>query len=350
MATLKDVAQLAGVSATTVSIIVNGKAKQRQLSQTTIDRVNDAIRKLNYQPSISARALRSTEAPAFTVGIYWVSDFRSAFLSRFLTGIQNKKLCSDVNMNIVICPYKANELSAETALYQSNTYNAVIIANASERDMKYIHDNPIPIPTVLSNRESELYHTVFIDNIELGRKAARHLLERNVKNIGIISLNDAYFSMNSSTKGFFEVSREHSLILKPEHLISTGFTMDEGYEAGKSIINSGSLPEGIFCDNDSSAIGLIRAFREHQIRIPEEVQVIGVGLGNLNYTNYTVPSITVVDVPLEILAEQCLTIVEKIATHEAEELIHLKFDSTLYQRDSTSRISAECPGTGKAGS
>lgn len=108
---------------------------------------------------------------------------------------------------------KANELSAETALYQSNTYNAVIIANASERDMKYIHDNPIPIPTVLSNRESELYHTVYIDNIELGRKAARHLLERNVKNIGIISLNEAYFSMNSSTKGFFEVSREHSLIL-----------------------------------------------------------------------------------------------------------------------------------------
>lgn len=144
--------------------------------------------------------------------------------------------------------------------------------------------------------------------------------------------------MNSSTKGFFEVSREQSLNLKPEHLISTGFTMDDGYEAGKSIINSGSLPDGIFCDNDSSAIGLIRALREHQIKIPEEVQVIGVGLGNLNYTNYTSPSITVVDVPLEKLAEQCLAVVEKIASHEAEGLIHLEFDSTLYQRDSTRRI------------
>jgi len=338
LATLKDVAQLAGVSPTTVSIIVNGKAKQRQLSQATIEKVNNAVRILNYQPSISARTLRSTAAPGFTVGIYWVSDFRSAFLSRFITGIQDQKLKTDTNMNIVICPYKSGELCNETALYQTNTYNAVIIANASEPDMKYIHDNPIPSPTVLSNRESDLYHTVYIDNIELGRKAARHLIERNVRSIGIVSLNDAYFSMNSSTKGFFEVCRENNLQLKPEHLISTGYTMENGYEAGKKIITSGSLPDAIFCDNDSSAIGLIRALREEQIQVPQQVQVIGIGLGSLNYTAYTCPSITIVDVPLETLAMHCLQVVEKIASHQADETLHLCFDSTLYQRESTTNI------------
>jgi len=335
LATLKDVAQLSGVSPTTVSIIVNGKAKQRQLSQKTIDKVNDAIRALNYQPSISARALRSTDAPVFTVGVYWVSDFRAAFLSRFITGIQEQKLKSDIKMNIVICPYKSNELYKETALYQSNTYNAVIIANASETDLDYIHENPIPIPTVLNNRVSELYHTVSIDNVELGRKSARHLAERGVRSIGIISLNDAYFSMNSSTRGFLQTARELNLVLKPEHLISTGYTMRDGYQAGLELLQSGNCPEAVFCDNDSSAIGLVKVLNEHHIKIPEQVQIIATGLGSPNYTEFITPSVTIVDVPLEKLAAKCLEVVEKIATHTLNSEVHLNFDSVLYQRDST---------------
>lgn len=335
MTTLKDVAKYTGVSATTVSLIVNGKAKQRQISEETVDKVTKAIKELKYQPSISARILRSTDASVFTVGVYWVSDFRSAFLSRFLTGIQNQKLRTDVKMNIVICPYKSGELCNESSLYHTNTYNAVIIANASEKDMRHIHDNPIPIPTILSNRESDLYNTVYIDNIELGRKAARHLLERGARKIGIISLNDAYFSMNSSTRGFMEVIQENNLPLKQEHMISVGYTMDEGYKAGISIMESGSLPDAIFCDNDSSAIGLVRALQERSIKIPEEIQVISIGLGNPNYTKFTTPSITIVDVPLETLGEKCLELAEGIAKHCTDEKIHFYFDSTLYKREST---------------
>ncbi len=335
MSTLKDVAAMAGVSATTVSIIVNGKADQRQISQQTRDRVMEAVRKLNYQPSISARALRGTEAQVFTVGVYWVSDFRSAFLSRFISGIQEQKLRSKFKANIVICPYKSNELHKEKSLYQLNTYNAVIIANASEKDMNYIHKHPLPIPAVISNRESSLYHTVSIDNLELGRKAARHLIERGVRSVGVVSLNNSYFSMNSSTKGFLEVCHEAHLTLRPEHLISTGYTVKEGADAGKEFLANGPLPDAIFCDNDSSAIGLAYTLNRNNVRIPEQVQLIATGQGNPNYTQYYSPSVTIVDVPLELLAAKCLEIVEKIANHQAEEPIHLHFDSTLLKGEST---------------
>ena len=71
------------------------------------------------------------------------------------------------------------------------------------------------------------------------------------------------------------------------------------------------------------------------MRIPEQVQLIATGQGNPNYTQYYSPSVTIVDVPLELLAAKCLEIVEKIANHQAEEPIHLHFDSTLLKGEST---------------
>lgn len=102
-----------------------------------------------------------------------------------------------------------------------------------------------------------------------------------------------------------------------------------------TIINSGSLPDAVFCDNDSSAIGLLRAFNAHKIKVPDQVQIIATGLGSVNYTRFTIPSISIVDVPLELLAENCLQIVEKIAKHQIDDKVHILFDSLLIRREST---------------
>ncbi len=335
MATLKDVSKLAHVSATTVSIIVNGKAEERHISQKTVDKVNAAVRKLNYQPSISARALRSSEANKFTIGIYWVSDFRSSFLSRFINGIQAAKMQLTLDMNIVICPFKPNELYKETALYQTNAFNAVIIATASQEDLKYIHKNPTAIPAILNNRDSQIYHTVKIDNTALGYKAVQHLTERGVKSVGIVALEKEYHAMNSSTKGFIEACKKAKIQLKAEDIIYTGFSGEDGYQAAQEFLKHDKLPDAIFCDNDSNAIGLAAYFNRHGIKVPDEIQIIAVGIGNPAYTRLYCPSITIVNIPLEKLAEEALMIIDAIAQNKIKEPQHLLFDSVLLQREST---------------
>lgn len=338
MATLKDVSKLAKVSATTVSIIVNGKTKERHISEETVQRVNAAIRELNYQPSISARALRNPGANKFVVGLYWVNDFRSSFLARFLTGIQAAKLKMQRDINLVICPYKPDELYKETDLFQTDRFNAVIIATASQADMKYLNENPVPVPTILNNRDSSIYHTVKIDNQELGHKAAKHLLERKVKTVGIVSLKAQNHAMNNSTKGFMDACAKMHMEVKPEFIIEAGMYMEDGYNVGKIFAKAENLPDAIFCDNDSTAIGLIAYFNKIGIRVPEDIQVIAVGIGNSNYTRFYNPSITIVNIPLEQLAEAAMMIIEKIADNRINEPQHLLFDSNLLQRESTKML------------
>lgn len=335
MATINDVAKMAGVSSTTVSIIVNGRAAERKISETTIVKVLDAVKVLNYQPSISARMLRSTGSDTFTVGIYWVSDYRYAFSSRFLKGVQDAKMKSKINMNIVICPYKANELYKETALYKTNSFNAVIIANTSQKDMKFIHDNPLPLPVVLNNRQSDIYNTVTNDNKEVGRKAAYHLLARGAKTFGLVSLTNGFYAMNRSTEGFLQVCEEHNITIKPEHRLLMTNWSEGGFNAVDKFLNSGPLPDGIFCDNDAAALGLITAFNKHTVKVPKQVQVVATGLLDPSFTYFCSPSITIVSVPLEKMGEGCIKIVERIANHKINEPVHLKFASELFQREST---------------
>ena len=180
MATIKDVANLAGVSVSTVSVIINGKAEERKISILTKKKVEEAIKQLNYQPSVSARRLRSNESNVYTVGVFWASDFRISFLSRFISGLQSEILKLKVPIDIAVCPYRTDKLRQEKRLYSLNTYNAVIIVNSTDIDNEYISNNPIPIPAVLFNRESEIYHTVGIDNTDAGRKSANHLISAGV--------------------------------------------------------------------------------------------------------------------------------------------------------------------------
>lgn len=337
MATIKDVAQMAGVSVTTVSIIINGKSEERQISRQTQERVQQAIQALNYQPSFSARALRGTDAQVFTVGLYWVLDYRSAFLSRYLTGIQTAMVHSDVKMNIVICPYKPNEIHKEKSLYQTNSYNAVIIANLSGKDYRYIHRHPLPMPAVINNRPSDKYHSTFVDVNEIGQKAAQHLLERGVRHPAVISMNSDNYAMNNSASGFIEAYRKQGIEIPKENLLSIPYSIESGFLAGEQLLSHQVPPDGIFCDSDPLAYGLLHSFNRKGIRIPEDIKVISTGLGNPNYARFSTPSLTTVDIPLEEMGQKCFAIVEKIARGESSAPFQEQLDSVLYERESTQK-------------
>ena len=87
MATIKDVAKAAGVSVTTVSIIINGKAEERKISEATRDRVLETMRELGYQPNLSARRLRNQDSKKPVIAFFWPIDYRTTILTSSVTMI-----------------------------------------------------------------------------------------------------------------------------------------------------------------------------------------------------------------------------------------------------------------------
>lgn len=335
MATIKDVAKMAGVSVSTVSIIINNKANERKISIETQRKVQDVIRQLNYQPSVAAKRLRSNVSDSYTVGVFWASDFRTAYLSRLMMGLQSEMLKIKMPLDIVICPYVADNLHLEKKLYNTNAYNAILLANTSEKDDEFIHKNIISTPTVLYNRESHIYHTVGIDNELAGKKAAMHLISTGIKSAAMICHKSLYVGMTKRNKGFYKTCLENNVDIDKEKIIFINSTMKEGAEAAQKMLEEKELPDAIFCDSDSIAQGLMYTFNRNNIHVPKDVQVISMGMASMDYNQYYTPSITVVDVPMEMLAAKCLRLLKGVASHQITEPKHEIYDTQLILREST---------------
>ncbi|MDR1902021.1 MAG: LacI family DNA-binding transcriptional regulator [Treponema sp.] len=106
MPTIKDVAALAGVSRTTVSIILNGKAEERKIPPETCDKIEWAIKELDFRPNMNARRLRSTQIQRPVIAFYWPLDYRINMLAWFLNSIQSECKRKNLTVNLLLSPIK----------------------------------------------------------------------------------------------------------------------------------------------------------------------------------------------------------------------------------------------------
>ncbi|MBO8434226.1 MAG: LacI family DNA-binding transcriptional regulator [Tyzzerella sp.] len=341
MATIKDVARLSGVSVSTVSIILNGQARARKISTKTEKKVLEAIKELNYNPSVSARKLRSNEEEKYTIGIYWALDFTTGFLARFINGIQNEILKSKLPVTTVICPFESNNLKNEKALKSMSTYNAVLIANINVSDREFLNENQLPIPAIIVNRQFNNYHTVCIDNKKAGETVANHMLSRGLRDIGMVVQggNEAFYGMKERGLSFFETFKKRGVDISKENVVRVENSLSGGVKAGEYFLNKGNIPKGIFVDSDVMAQGLMHCFNRNGINVPNDCEIVSVGIGPKDFSEHFTPSITVVDMPIEEMGSQCIKLISEILEHNIEdEKKHILLDTNLIVRESSPAI------------
>ena len=138
MATIKDVAKQAGVSVTTVSIIINGKAEERKISAATQQRVAEAMRDLGYQPNLSARRLRSQENERPVIAFFWPLDYRVSILASFLNFIQIEIAESGFDCEMMIQTYENDKLEQYGTTFLKNGYSGAIIGACSAKDQQWL--------------------------------------------------------------------------------------------------------------------------------------------------------------------------------------------------------------------
>ncbi len=173
MSTIKDVAKRAGVSPTTVSIILNGKAEDRKISQATLEKVMNAVRDLDYQPNLSARRLRSNEIKKPSLAFFWPSDHRTNIMATFINYIQEELIAHQYDCELVIQTYQNDHLDEKASIFAKNSYNAMIIGASSLHDVEFRKYPPNPRsfssterppctpPSVLMTRPSAVRQPVF---------------------------------------------------------------------------------------------------------------------------------------------------------------------------------------------
>lgn len=307
MATIKDVAALAGVSLSTVSIVANGKGGQRNISKATQERVIWAMREVGYRPSIAARKLRGgSERRQLTV--FWADDFREIMLARFLRGLHAhiERLQLDVDLGVET--YRPGELAHVGALQGAPTFDAAIVANAAPDDLSYLATMAPLAPIVLYNRELPGYPSVVVDDVEVGKSAAAHVVrwlasrETATGPVACLRAPIAFEGMLVREEAFCEAIRAagHEVVSVPVGENSAR----GGYEAW------GAMPPDavscLFAPSDAVAMGVLHRCWERGVRVPDDLGVISVGNGSVEHAEHACPPLTCVSIPMEDMAGQCL--------------------------------------------
>ena len=331
--TIKVLAEYVGVSPSTVSIVLRGEASERKISQSTQDKIWEAVHELGYQPNISARRLRNRSSERTQIiAVFWASDFRAPMMVRFLRGLQSGILKSHEKCDIIIHPYKNDALFKEFSLKNINMFNAAIICNASQADMDFLEDTEFHIPIVLYNRKSKNFCTVTVDDTKLGSIPAEIFAARGHHRMAVLSSASVFSGMTVRTQSLLDAwAQKH---LEVCAFIEQDNSMTGGYDAAKKILELPQLPDCLFCVSDAMALGALHAFWKAGIRIPEDMEIISVGNGDKEQEEYSCPSLSVVHLPMEKMAEACLQLLWDLSNNVIESPHSMELPIDYVQRES----------------
>lgn len=335
---IKEVAQEAGVSLSTVSIIINGKAEERKISQQTQEKVWNAVEKLQFRSNISAKNLKEGSNSDFVVALFWSFDFRRTMASRFLAGLQAQKLKSREDFQIVIYPYKSGELYKEKEAFIRKKFHAAIIANTAREDMEFLETMNFPMPIVIYNRHSQKYSSTNIDDARIGKIAADHLYERGFRKPFLITAEYNFPGMSLRNISFCNCMRDKGIQIKENDFIVGENSSHGGAACGEALIarmKEGTEVDCIFCASDALARGTAYSFIKNGYRIPEDIGILAIGNGDSELSEFFIPSISVINIPMEQMSAMCYELVEKGMYRQDIGVEHIFFDTELISRRST---------------
>jgi LacI family purine nucleotide synthesis repressor len=318
LATIKDVAQLAGVSPTTVSIVLNGKAIERKIPGETRSRIEQAINQLDYHPNMNARRLRSAEGQKAVIAFYWPLDYRINMLAWHLNSMQTEFKRKKFECELVVVTYKYNYLSKDSTAILKGNYDAVIVGGASSRDITYLESLTLQVPLLFINRSSAKYSTVGVDNEEVARKAAGLFHGKGYREICVFSSIQKYLATSLRTNKFVETCISLGINIPDDHIVKTDNTPDGGISAARIFSEKfGKKIRAIFCDSDIIAMGLVYQLNRFGFRIPGDLELLTIAMTDIHNTTYYTPSISSISLPADRIAAMAVDIiVNSIKKHD----------------------------------
>ncbi|WP_320930641.1 LacI family DNA-binding transcriptional regulator [Hungatella sp.] len=336
MATIKDVAKLAGVSVTTVSIIINGKSQERKISSVTQSRVLDAMRELGYQPNLSARRLRYQDSRRPVIAFFWPIDYRTAILASFLNSLQLEINRLQFDCELVVQTYENDKLEQYSSSIIKNGYNGIIIGACSKKDLEYLEQLAPRMPLVLINRYSEHFSTVCTDQKEIGLQVASLFRRKGYTEAGVIASEHSYVATGLRTQAFLNACSQLGISVSADCIIKQSSTIEGGYLAGQSFCRLPDRPKVLFCDSDILALGILRCFHEKGIRIPEDAELITIAMLERDHVKYSIPSLSAVEMPNREIGKEIIDILmDKISNNDLEPN-HVIIDAPIVLRESFS--------------
>tara|TARA_R100001143_G_scaffold63515_2_gene71278 strand:- start:75034 stop:76062 length:1029 start_codon:yes stop_codon:yes gene_type:complete len=328
--TIYQVASRAGVAISTVSRVINNSPN---VSQKTKDKVNEAIKTLNFRPQVSARKLASREPQMLAIA---VPSFTTPYYTEVLKGVKDE--IQEMDLDIVIYNTGSkNPTEGIENFFDRGTADAVITISIEITDNVHHQLQSSEIPIILIGSSHPDYNYFELNNRKGGFLAGEHLIKQGYQRLGMIK---PVLKTKPSTErelGFREALKEFKMPIHEKLFVTgqsekhAGFTEEAGFEAIYEYEKLGEFPDAIFCANDTQAIGAYHALSKLGMRIPEDIGIMG--YDNIKFTKYL--DLTTIDQKMYSVGVMGTKRLAEIIKRGPGEKIQKIIDPILMARNST---------------
>ena len=330
MPSIKDIARIAGVSHCTVSRALHNSPL---INRETAERIREIAKRTGYVPNAVARSLvsRSTR----TVGVV-VTTIADPFNGEVVEGIESA--ANETSYSVILANSHADpelEMKVVEGFSQRRVDGIIVAASrVGALHAKRLAGTKVPIVLINNQSSGTFAHSVGIDNVSASAELLDYLIQLGHRRIGYIGDR---FGLESDVERFtgYKNRLKHARIaLDPKLVVSGDGRAEEGERAATELLARSDPPSAIFCYNDMTALGALRAAAARGVRVPEDLSIAG--FDDLFVASYTSPPLTTIRQPKKEMGRRAMSLLLELLDEEDVETSEL-LAGELIIRGSTAR-------------
>ncbi|MFU0799382.1 MAG: LacI family transcriptional regulator [Xylanivirga thermophila] len=317
MSTIKDVAKMAGVSASTVSRALSGKVP---VDEATKQKVFAAVKALNYEPNPLAKSLK--EGKTNTIGLI-MPNIRNPVFPAVARGVED--IAREHGYTVVLCNTD-EQLNVEIDYIEKlkkRWVDGFIFATAGKADdhILDLKDQGIPVVLLIRNIEDEI-DAVVVDNFSAAYKATKYLIGLGHKDIAIVNGDSSLKLYKDRFKGYKHAMEEAGISIDDKFILQDIESTSQAYETVSNLLKSKNMPTAVFATSDPKAYGVIRAILDFGLDVPGDISVMG--FDDLELSAFINPPLTTMAQPWYQMGARAME--RLIEVMEGKEKIQPKVD------------------------
>ncbi|WP_104086344.1 LacI family DNA-binding transcriptional regulator [Arthrobacter sp. GMC3] len=329
---LATVAALAGVSAPTVSKVINGRD---DVAADTRARVQAALAELGYESPAQRRTRSSGPAMVDLV----IDGMNTQYSMEILTGILDFAASEDVDVVVGnVTPAKLHRANheewAQRMVESGRTGLILVTSEMTDKQLDSFRRRNIPVVVIDPlNPPRSGYISVGATNWAGGKAATEHLIALGHRRIAFLGGPAAAECSVARLHGYLAALMSHGITSRPDYVLTGEFNQHFGRAGTSELLALEEPPTAIFAASDATALGVLEEARRLGLRIPEDLSLVG--FDGTPLTEQTLPRLTSVAQPLQEMGRAALRAVLRLAKDESLDSPHMELATELVVRDST---------------
>lgn len=308
MVTIKDVAEKAGVSPSTVSRVISDSPR---ISEETKQRVRKIMDELGYHPNAIARSLvnRTTNTLAIVMPRSADEVFLNPFFPEALRGITKATHEEGYCILITTGNTEEEQLESLNAVANGGRVDGIILMYSKVDDIILEAVKKMNIPFVMIGRPPEGENCDYVDNnnVEVAYQATEYLILNGHKRIGLINGSPNLVVSIDRFEGYKRALEKYNIPLDYSIITSSEFVQEGGYKGMKQILKNPNKPTAIITTDDLMAFGALRAAKDLGVKVPHDISIMS--FNNIPLAEFATPPLTSVDINAYELGYQAANIV-----------------------------------------